>query len=188
MNEFASALFNENHDWKTKLDIIWHIYRFVSLIPLILFTLHRFRKQLPNEEYYDKSKNFPRSKIDSFTKMYSFFSLCYYIFQHFVVGMLLKNNSKQDFFKNMISIYGFWDFINIEYFPWFTLILLTFDSIVYIMGNHSKILNFFYLISILLCYYGLSNKPYQGRKNYNRIRLYLVLLIISLVITRIIKF
>ena len=174
-------ILHSKYNFTTKMHTAWHLYQTITFFPIFFFTIHRFIYQLKNEDYYDKKKELPSYKIDLMVKIYTF---VYFLF--YIPGVLMNVNEffvPCKFFSiahHLITCYGAWNFMYVPYFPWFNLLPLGFHSLLLIFYDY-QFHKYIYLIFIIMCYYGYTQKPYVGRIVYERIKTYIQLLSCALV-------
>lgn len=179
--EYIYSLSNDGNSFLIKWNVCWMLYQTFAFFPMIWFSILRFRKQIENEEYYDKKKKFPSSFIDFATKIYTFFYFIFYVPELYLTLHEWATPCKLCYIiHHLATLFGAWNFMWVEYYPWFTLFPLAFHSLLIMFPSHTW-LNYIYISSILFCYYGLMQKPYVGRKHYDRIKVYIIMLTFPLI-------
>jgi len=153
-----------------KLDFMWLYYQALVLYPMAAITIYRFFRQIPNEEYYDLKKEIPSSYLDEFCRVFIIIGSLYY----FVSGILLVPNIKSpcqlfSLLHHMVSVYGSRHWYNVTYYPWFMYAPLTFHSLLVVYPNLG-LLNYIYLMLLIIWYYALGQKPYKCREGYQKVQ------------------
>jgi len=175
-NFFNSALYERKIDNNS-------IFLFVSTLFYLITCIIRFKKQLANEEYFDKMKRIPTSYIDFLIKLISVLSYSLFLSSNFDINLFtnfdaytLVNISFQ-----LTLIYTIFGMFFIDYYPWFLILPLFTLSTIQLQGYNS--LTIIFILSLLLSYFGLSNRPYKERTNYHRLQISVIsLMILSLLL------
>ena len=178
-HECLNHIGNEDVPFLAKWNMLWLMFQTVTLAPMMAITLYRLKNQLANEEYYN-NKPLPSSLLDTFIRIYIFFYIIFYIPE--LIIHLFNINKICKFFSivhHLVTIWGAYNSMYIKHFPWFCIAPPSFHALLLIYPNHTY-LNYFYLLTIILTYYGLKQKPYKGRKEFDNSILYIHLLILPL--------
>lgn len=173
-------LSSDKYRFDTKIHTLWYFYQHITLLPMLYFSLVRFRKQIANEEYIEPKKEFKSYKIDSFVRFYTFiYFIFYFITILFSLRKITSPCKALSVAHHLVSLYGAVNFMKIKYFPWFTLLPLALHSALLTFPKYTS-LNYIYIISILICYYGLTQRPWNGRPGYQGIKYFIIGLIFPL--------
>ena len=165
--DYTKYLCDPNQVFLTKLNILWLFYQTLTYIPILIFTYLRFRKQLPNEAYYDTKKEFPTNWIDYVMKIHSYICIIFYVPELIINVYQLQSLCKMFFvYHHIVTLYAISHFLTMNHFPWFIIFPIGFHTVLLVFSEY-KFLNYFYLATIILCYIGCSQKPFKGRPAYD---------------------
>jgi hypothetical protein len=186
-----NILISSNSQLTHKSDALWHLTQIIFLLPMVYITWYRFKRQLANENYIEKTKEFPCYKIDACIKIYMSFGIIYYISQILLIQkedlFYLPQITVFFIFHYCLILYGaLYSLFEIRYYPWFVIFPMTLNSILLVFPNKTW-LNYVYFLAMVIAYYGLDNPPYKNRENYNKIKRFLLVFTITIVGTYLVK-
>jgi hypothetical protein len=174
-------LSNPEGSYLSKWNVLWYWYQLLSFIPLVILTWIRFRNPLKNEDYYDNKKELPKQTIlDVLGKIqasiYAFFYAPELVMNLFHLHSICKICY---IIHHIFTIYGAYIIVKMNHISWFVFFPPAFHTLLLVFPTWGS-LNYFYILSIINCYYGCMQKPYKGRWTYNQLSMYLVSLVLPL--------
>jgi hypothetical protein len=148
---------------------LWNTIQVGFIGPMVVAAWDRFKKQLPNEDYKDEKTELKSSKIDYLMKFYMFLYLINHCLESYITGFL----GTLPTIMAVVMAYRIFVVSKLPYYPWFTILPLALNSLLFIFPN--IYLRLFFFLSCGLCYYGLGQAPFKGRKHYKSVRIFIII-------------
>jgi hypothetical protein len=171
----------ENVPFLAKWNMLWLMFQTITFVPMAAVTIYRLKNQIANEDYYDTKKPLPYSFTDLLIKIYISFYIIFYvpelIIHLFNIDKICKICS---IVHHIVTIWGAYNSLKIRHFAWFCIAPPSFHALLLIYPNKQYFLNYLYLITIICTYFGLKQRPYKGRTEYDNSIIYIYLLIFPL--------
>lgn len=182
-----------------KLEYVYFLIQIPLFIICFVLFLYRFKKQLPNEEYYDQNKKIKTNNklVEYLMRLYLIFFIVlnfYFTFSYIFSGTKIAEDNDEDYKDETISgvynykvkddkeravhftflvagIFGTYLYFKLSYYPWFLITPFIFIP-VYILYNTILLKYVFFFVSAFTLY-GLSQKPYVEREEYSKFGLFI---------------
>lgn len=175
-------------------NFLFYEYSRVYMIPMLLFNLYRLKYPIqwndyildPDQPGAVKSSKDERTNIGPKVKNLQFkttfgdyvykllltIMVIYYFFDSYVLGSMPFNEIDgcrgSYIFHHLVSIVGYFFLVILPHFPWFLMGPFTMHAYLMVFPLEQW-LNYIYLGTVIAFMYGLSLKPFYGRKKYKNL-------------------